>query len=93
LKKHSEDTLYASVEDEGKFGDKVILKSENGESEALSVVYTDKIKPKTLFTTFHHAKSRMNALFGDESDELILTARFKSVKVTIIPVGDEVACS
>jgi formate dehydrogenase major subunit len=91
--KHSEDTLLASVEDEGKFGDKVILKSEYGETEALSVRYTDKVKPKTLFVTFHHAKSRINAIFGDESDELILTARFKSVKVDIIPVGSEVACS
>ena len=91
--KHSEDVLLASVEDEGKFGDKVILKSEYGETEALSVRYTDKVKPKTLFCTFHHAKSRINAVFGDESDELILTARFKSVKVDIIPVGSEVACS
>ncbi len=91
--KHSEDTLLASVEDEGKFGDKVILKSEYGETEALSVRYTDKVKPKTLFVTFHHAKSRINALFGDEADELILTARFKSVKVDVIPVGAEVACS
>jgi len=90
--KHSEDTLLASVEDEGKFGDKVILKSEYGETEALSVRYTDKVKPKTLFCTFHHAKSRINAVFGDESDELILTARFKSVKVEILPVGNEIAC-
>ncbi len=92
LKKHSEDRLLASLEDEGKFGDRVILKSDYGESEALSVKYTDKIKPKTLFCTFHHAKSRINALFGDESDELIMTARFKSVKVEVIPVGDEIAC-
>lgn len=91
--KYDEDVLLASKADEGKFGDKVILKSQYGESEALSVKYTDKIKPKTLFCTFHHAKSRINALFGDECDELILTARFKSVKVDIIPVGDEVACS
>jgi len=90
--KHSEDTLLASAEDEGKFGDKVILKSEYGETEALSVRYTDKVKPKTLFCTFHHAKGRINAVFGDESDELILTARFKSVKVDVIPVGDEIAC-
>jgi len=90
--KHSEDVLLASVEDEGKFGDKVILKSEYGETEALSVRYTDKVKPKTLFCTFHHAKSRINAVFGDESDELILTARFKSVKVEIVPVGNEIAC-
>ncbi len=91
-KKHSEDMLLASIEDEGKFGDKVILKSEYGESEALNVKYTDKVKPKTLYTTFHHAKSRINAVFGDEADELILTARFKSVKVDVIPVSDEVAC-
>ena len=90
--KHSEDVLLASVEDEGKFGDKVILKSEYGETEALSVKYTPKVKPKTFFCTFHHAKSRINAIFGDESDELILTARFKSVKVDVIPVGDEIAC-
>jgi len=90
--KHSEDVLLASVEDEGKFGDKVILKSEYGETEALSVRYTIKVKPKTLFCTFHHAKSRINAVFGDESDELILTARFKSVKVDVISVGDEIAC-
>lgn len=90
--KHSEDVVLASIEDEGKFGDKVILKSEYGESEALTVKYTDKVRPRTLFCTFHHAKSRINALFGDECDELILTARFKSVKVDILPVGDEIAC-
>jgi formate dehydrogenase major subunit len=92
LKKHDEDVLLAPLEDEGKLGDRVILKSEYGESEALSVKYTNKVKRKTLFTTFHHAKSRINAVFGDEADELIWTARFKSVKVDVIPVGDEVAC-
>ena len=91
--KYDEDVLLAPIEDEGKFGDRVILKSAYGESEALQVRYTEKVKPKTLFCTFHHAKSRINALFGDECDELILTARFKSVRVVVIPVGDEVACS
>jgi len=91
--KYDEDVLLAPLEDEGKLGDRVILRSRYGESEALSVKYTEKIRTKTLFCTFHHAKSRINALFGDEADELILTARFKSVKVTVIPVGDEVACS
>jgi len=91
--KYDEDVLLAPLEDEEKFGDMVLLKSEYGESEALAVKYTDKIKAKTLFCTFHHAKSRINALFGDECDELIMTARFKSVKVEVIPVGDEVACS
>ncbi|AKF25659.1 formate dehydrogenase [Sulfurovum lithotrophicum] len=90
--KYDEDVLLASLEDEERFGDKVILKSEYGESEALTVKYTEKVKAKTLFCTFHHAKSRINALFGDECDELIMTARFKSVKVDVIPVGDEIAC-
>jgi len=82
---HSEDTLLASVEDEGKFGDKVILKTEYGETSVLSVKYTNKVKAKTLFITFHHARSKINAIFGDEADELIMTARFKSLRVSIIP--------
>jgi len=90
--KYDEDILLAPLEDEGKLGDRVILKSVYGESEALSIKYTSKVKEKTLFCTFHHAKSRLNALFGDEADELIFTARFKSVKVDVIPVSDEVAC-
>jgi len=90
--KYDEDMLLAPLEDEDKFGDKVILKSQYGESEALSIKYTSTVKARTLYCTFHHAKSRLNALFGDEADELIWTARFKSVKVEIIPVGSEVAC-
>ncbi|RUM69285.1 MAG: formate dehydrogenase [Sulfurovum sp.] len=90
--KYSEDILLAPQEDKEKLGNRVILKSPYGETEALSVKYTDKVKTKTLFCTFHHANSRVNALFGDEADELIYTARFKSVQVDVIPVGDEVAC-
>ncbi|MCB4782715.1 MAG: molybdopterin-dependent oxidoreductase [Sulfurovum sp.] len=90
--KYDEDILLVPLEDEGKFGNRIVLKSQYGESEALLVHYTDKVKPRTLFCTFHHARSRINALFGDECDELIMTARFKSVKVDIIPVGDNIAC-
>ena len=92
LRKYDEDILLAPIEDEKKLGNKVILKSQYGESEALTVKYTKKVKSRTLFCTFHHAASRMNAVFGDEADELIYTARFKSIKVDIVPVGDEVAC-
>ncbi|MBA1420887.1 MAG: molybdopterin-dependent oxidoreductase [Epsilonproteobacteria bacterium] len=92
MRKYDEDLLLAPLEDEQKLGNKVILKSEYGESEALTVKFTNKVKSRTLFCTFHHAKSRINAVFGDEADELIWTARFKSIKVDIIPVGDEVAC-
>lgn len=91
--KHSEDMLLASIEDEGNFGDMVILKTEYGETMPLNVRYTDKVKPRTLFCTFHHAKSKINAIFGDECDELIMTARFKSLKVDILPVNDMVSCS
>jgi len=90
--KYDEDILLAPRKDKDKFGDRVILRSPYGESEALSVKYTNKVKEKTLFCTFHHAKSRINALFGDEADELIMTARFKSVKVDVLPVGDEIGC-
>ena len=83
MDKYSEDILLAPIEDEGKWTDKVILSSPYGKSEPLSIKYTDRVKPKTLFCTFHHSKSKINAVFGDECDELILTARFKSVKVEI----------
>jgi formate dehydrogenase major subunit len=85
LNNHSEDTLLASIEDEGKFGNQVVLKTEYGETSVLSVKYTNKVKPKTLFITFHHARSKINNIFGDEADELIMTARFKSLRVTIVP--------
>jgi formate dehydrogenase major subunit len=86
--RYDEDLLWAHPEEEERFGERVILRSAHGESEVLKVAYSDAIRPRTLFCTFHHAKSRINALFGDEADELILTARFKSVKVEVIPAGE-----
>ena len=85
---HEEDLLWAHPDEEERFGERVVLRSSYGESEALAVRYSDAIRPRTLYATFHHARSRINALFGDESDELILTARFKSVQVEVIPVGE-----
>ncbi len=86
--RYDEDILLANPEDLERFGERVILRSSYGESEVLKVAFSENISPKSLFCTFHHAKSRINALFGDEADELILTARFKSVKVEVIPVGE-----
>ncbi len=85
IRSHGEDILLASVEDEEFFEDKdfVILKSQYGQSAPLRVKVSSTVKKGTLFTTFHHAKSRINFLFGDEADELIKTARFKSVKVEV----------
>lgn len=83
---HSEDTLLVSVEDEEffEYKDFVVLKSEYGQSAPLRVKVSSTVKKGTLFTTFHHAKSNINFLFGDECDELIKTARFKSIKVEVI---------
>ena len=93
LSKYDKDIVLAPLEDKNKLGDYIILKTEYGETNILPVRYTDKIKPKTLFSTFHHSSSRINAIFGDESDELIFTARFKSLKVNIILADNKIECS
>ncbi len=85
--KYSEDIVWANSDDEEIFGEKIMLKTKNGESEALSVRYSDSVKKGTIFTTFHHAKSGINRLFGDESDRYTLTACFKSLKVEVVPLG------
>ncbi len=85
LKRHSEDVVLVSTEDsafvEGK--SHIVLVSRYGKSEPLKYKLTQNIKQGTLFVSFHHAKSKINFLFGDESDELTKTARFKSIKVCI----------
>jgi len=84
LSRYDEDVILASVEDREILSDRVILKSKYGKTAKLPVKFTDKIRPKTLFVTFHHAKSKVNSLFGDEADEFVLTARFKSVRWKVI---------
>ncbi|MBD3796499.1 MAG: molybdopterin-dependent oxidoreductase [Campylobacterales bacterium] len=85
--RYDEDILLVSEADAADFPTPtVILKSEYGETTPLTVKITDKVKPNTLFCTFHHAKSKINNLFGDARDELILTAAFKSIKVEVVLV-------
>ena len=82
LKRYDDDILLVNpIHD---FGDKVILKSEYGETKPLKIKYTKKMKPYTFYTTFHFAKNHLNYIFGDEADEKVKTARFKSVKVEVI---------
>ncbi len=84
-KRYDEDILLVCEDDIADFSSEyVVLKTEYGETEPLHVKFTDKIQPKTLFVTFHHSKSKINAIFGDRHDELIMTAAFKSIKVQII---------
>jgi formate dehydrogenase major subunit len=83
--RYSEDILLVNEDDAADFtGERVILKTEFGETTPLTIKLTNKVQPKTLFSTFHHAGSKINNLFGDKSDELILTAAFKSIKVEVI---------
>ena len=93
IKKYDHDILLAPPSAKAHFGERVILKSEYGESEVLDVKYTDTMRDGTLFCTFHYSNSKINALFGDECDDLVMTAKFKSQKVDVIPVGGEFACS
>lgn len=85
LDRYDEDLLLVNDKDAKDFkSERVILKTEYGETKPLKVKFTEKVEPKTLFVTFHYADSKINSLFGDRSDELILTAAFKSVKVQVI---------
>ncbi|MDD3342755.1 MAG: molybdopterin-dependent oxidoreductase [Sulfurospirillaceae bacterium] len=84
-KRYDETVLLVNENDAADFtSEKVILKTQFGQSAPLSVKFTDKVQPKTLFCTFHHATSKINNLFGDRCDELILTAAFKSIKVEVV---------
>ncbi|WP_456431845.1 molybdopterin oxidoreductase family protein [Nitratifractor sp.] len=86
--RYGEDLLWAHPMDEERFGERVILRTPHGESDALTVRYSDGIRPGTLFATFHHARSGINRLFGDECDAEVMTARFKSLEVEVLPVGE-----
>jgi formate dehydrogenase major subunit len=80
MKRYPEDVLLVCEDDAADFtSEQVILRSEFGETTPLSIKITNKVQPKTLFSTFHHASSKINALFGDASDEVILTAAFKTI--------------
>lgn len=86
MEKYPEDILLASLEDEIRFPKgRVILKTQFGQTASLSVKFTDTVKPNTLFTTFHHNNSKINYIFGDVRDDLILTAAFKSIEVEVLP--------
>ena len=85
--RYEKDIVLASKEDKERIGsDNIIMKTQYGETAIMPVKYTKNIKPGTLFTTFHHPESKVNYIFGDEADELILTARFKSLRVDVVPV-------
>ncbi len=85
-KRHKEDILFVSEKDreffEGK--ERVVLASKYGRTHPLKIKFTKALKRGTLYTTFHHAASHINYIFGDEADSFVKTARFKSVKVKVL---------
>ena len=82
--KYDKDVVLASIEDKDRIGgDQIIMRTQYGETAVLPVKYVKTMKKGTLFTTFHHAASKVNYIFGDEADELIMTAKFKSIRVEI----------
>ena len=89
LSKYTEDIVQVSIIDKDTFlTHRVILKSQYGQTTALKIKFVKTLKSGTLFSTFHHAKSHINYIFGDESDEIIKTARFKSIEVEVIAVDE-----
>ena len=82
--KYDGDIVLASLEDKDRIAsEKVILKTQYGQTAVLPIKFVKTIKQGTLFTTFHHATSKINYIFGDEADELIMTAKFKSIRVEV----------
>ena len=83
--KHNQDVILASLEDKERIGkDKIILQTKYGKTSPLEVKFVKTIKPNTLFVSFHHSKSHINYIFGDESDTNTKTALFKSIEVDIL---------
>ena len=83
-KKYNQDIVLASKDDKDKIGSEyIILKTVYGKTPPLKIKYSSRIKPNTLFVTFHYSNSKINSLFGDQKDELIMGAKFKSVEVEI----------
>ncbi len=61
-----------------------VLKSAYGETAPLRLKESKGIKKGTLFATFHFEESFINRLFGDESDSVTKTPRFKAAEVEVI---------
>lgn len=83
-KLYPEDIVEVSEADRELFDcQKIIIKSDYGQTSELKIVFNPSLKSKTLFTTFHHAKSKINFLFGDGCDDMIHTAQFKAIEVNV----------
>jgi len=84
--KYDDDIVLVNEIHKNEITEFIKLKSIYGESGKLKVKFTKKVRPYTLYTTFHFAKNKINYLFGDEADHKVKTARFKAVEVEVINI-------
>jgi formate dehydrogenase major subunit len=86
---HPEDVLEISAEDAGargvRDGDFVRVMSRFGEIE-LRARLSKRVNPGVVYTTFHHAKSKANAVTSDLSDWATNCPEYKVTAVDVAPV-------
>jgi len=89
LSSYPEDIVLCSHEDAKKFdlSKPVVLVSKYGKSAQLKLKESKTIKKGTLYASYHFASSRINYLFGDESDNVTKTPRFKAIEVEVRQYG------
>lgn len=83
--RYEEDIVLISLEDSKRFDmeARYTLISQHGKSRPLLIKADKGIAKGTLFVSFHHARSHINYLFGDEADEITMTPNFKALKVKL----------
>jgi formate dehydrogenase major subunit len=59
------------------------LISRFGESSPIVFKACESIAKGTIFCSFHHARSRLNYLFGDEGDRVTKTPNFKAIETRV----------
>lgn len=86
---HSEDVLEMSRGDMQvrglKTGDKITVSSRFGSTQ-LKVVESNRVNPGIVYTTFHHAESRANAVTSDLSDWATNCPEYKVTAVEVAKV-------
>ncbi|NIW23672.1 MAG: molybdopterin-dependent oxidoreductase, partial [Gammaproteobacteria bacterium] len=89
---HSEDVLEMSRGDMQvrglKTGDKVTVSSRFGATQ-LKVIESDRVNPGIIYTTFHHAESKANAVTSDLSDWATNCPEYKVTAVEVSKVKPE----
>lgn len=89
-RKYEEDVILVSPEDGAKLDleKRYKMRSIYGETRGLKIKIDKGIQKGTLYCTFHHARSHINYIFGDEADSITKTPRFKALKVELTEASE-----